>query len=48
MRAQLAERLMGTTLVVPADPLTDLSSCLDEVGELVLPDALLLERAERA
>ena len=48
MRAQVAERLMGTTLVVPADPARDCSSCLDETGEVMLPDALLLEEAETA
>ena len=48
MRAQVAERLMGTALVVPADPLADRRARLDEALEVVLPDALLLELAEEA
>jgi len=39
---------MGTTLVVPADPLADRYPCLDEAGEVVLPDALLPEAADEA
>ena len=46
MRAEVAERLMGTTFVVPTDPLTDRRPRLEEAGEVVLPDALLLEAAE--
>jgi len=38
---QIAERLMGTTLVGEADPLTDGRSRVRERGEVVLPDALV-------
>ncbi len=48
MRAQVAERLMETTLVAPADPLSDRRLCLDVAGEVVLPDALLLQGPEEA
>ena len=44
----MAERLMGTMLVAPVDPLADRHACLDVLGEVVLPDALLFQRTEEA
>src|SRR5660397_152930 len=45
-RAQVLEALMGPFLVVLADPLPDRLTGFCEVGEHVLPDALLLETPE--
>src|SRR5262245_62575692 len=47
-RAPVAERLMRSVGVVPADPFRDLAPSLREVLEDVLPDTLFLETAEEA
>src|SRR5660397_17784 len=39
---------MGSLLVVPADPVPDCPTCVLEVSEQVLPDALLLQAPEEA
>src|SRR5680860_612415 len=39
---------MGSLLVVPVDPLPDCPTCVLEVFEQVLPDALLLQAPEEA
>ena len=48
MRAQIAERLMETTLVVPADLSVHRRPRSGTVGEVVLPDVLLFQAAEEA
>src|SRR5262249_10744896 len=47
-RAEIAECLMRSTVVVPADPSGDLAPRLAEVPELLDPDALLLQTSEEA
>ena len=46
MWAHAAKRLMGTTLVVPVESLSDGRPHFEVARELLLPDALVLEAAE--
>src|SRR5262245_66614348 len=47
-RAPIAQRLVRALLVVPADPRAQLAPRVVEAGEVVLPDAFLLQTAEEA
>jgi|SRR6516225_4908342 len=42
-RAAIAESLMGPFGIIPVNPLSNGSTGFDEAGEIMLPDAFLLE-----